>query len=247
MESTEAKDWWNYETTEWTRVQSNIGQSRFGSVEGPATFTDHSQENRWYLFVDDLPTPGYQPMVSTDLDEGWEYLDSSDYFLTTYTKHGGVISLTKAQYDALRNADAESAVKEDLGSVTVQAGSTAEDLQAVLPAEAEVNLYYDMGTSKLPVEWDLSAVDLNEEGTYQVTGIVQSLSSNKDAWVGKDGSTAYDAPDRELYSSRAIQVTAQVQITERQRILWSLRRSRFCPDRIRPSTAREKPLIRRDW
>ena len=88
MESTEAKDWWNYETTEWTRVQSNIGQSRFGSVEGPATFTDHSQENRWYLFVDDLPTPGYQPMVSTDLDEGWEYLDSSDYFLTTYTKHG---------------------------------------------------------------------------------------------------------------------------------------------------------------
>ena len=104
-----------------------------------------------------------------------------------------MISLTKAQYDALRNADAESAVKEDLGSVTVQAGSTAEDLQAVLPAEAEVNLYYDMGTSKLPVEWDLSAVDLNEEGTYQVTGIVQSLSSNKDAWVGKDGSTAYDA------------------------------------------------------
>ena len=117
----------------------------------------------------------------------------------------------------------------------------------MLPAEAEVNLYYDMGTSKLPVEWDLSAVDLNEEGTYQVTGIVQSLSSNKDAWVGKDGSTAYDAPDRELYSSRAIQVTAQVQITERQRILWFLRRSRFCPDRIRPSTAREKPLIRRDW
>ena len=215
MESTEAKDWWNYETTEWTRVQSNIGQSRFGSVEGPATFTDHSQENRWYLFVDDLPTPGYQPMVSTNLDEGWEYLDSSDYFLTTYTKHGGVISLTKAQYDALRAADAESAVKEDLGSVTVQAGSTAEDLQAVLPAEAEVNLYYDMGTSALPVEWDLSAVDLNEEGTYQVTGIVQSLSSNKDAWVGKDGSTAYDAPDRELYSSRAIQVTAQVQITEK--------------------------------
>ena len=215
MESTDAKDWWNYETTEWTRVQSHIGESRYGSVEGPATFTDHSQENRWYLFVDDLPTPGYQPMISTDLDQGWDYLDSSDYYLTSYTKHGGVISLTKAQYDALRAADAESAVKEDLGSVTVQAGSTAEDLQALLPAQAEVNLYYDMGTSALPVEWDLSAVDLNEEGTYQVTGIVQSLSSNKDAWVGKDGSTAYDAPDRELYSSRAIQVTAQVQITEK--------------------------------
>ena len=117
----------------------------------------------------------------------------------------------------------------------------------MLPAQAEVNLYYDMGTSALPVEWDLSAVDLNEEGTYQVTGIVQSLSSNKDAWVGKDGSTAYKRPDRELYSSRAIQVTAQVQITEKTEDPVVLTRSRFCPDRIRPSTAREKPLIRRDW
>ncbi len=213
MESTTAKDWWNYDTTKWERVQSNIGQSRYGAVEGPATFTDHSQPNRWYLFVDDLPTPGYQPMISTDLDKGWEYLNASDYFLTSYTKHGGVISLTKSQYDALRAADATSAVESDLGTAEIEAGSTEEALTEVLPRTAEVNLAYDRGTSELPVVWDLSSVDLSTPDTYEVTGVVQSISANKDAWVGKDGSTAYDAEDKELYSSRAIEVTAQVNVT----------------------------------
>ena len=57
-----------------------IGQSRFGSVEGPAAFKTIVRKTDEYLFVDDLPTPGYQPMVSTNLDEGWDYLDASDYF-----------------------------------------------------------------------------------------------------------------------------------------------------------------------
>ena len=212
MEVTTAKDWWNYDTTKWTRVQSHIGQSRFGSVEGPAAFKDHSQENRWYLFVDDLPTPGYQPMVSTNLDEGWDYLDASDYFLTSYTKHGGVISLTKGQYDALRAADATSVVNENLGTVEISKGSSEEALAGALPQNAEVNLAYDMGTSSLPVVWDTKSADLNQAGTYEVTGTVQSISSNKDAWTGKDGSTNYLAEDKKLYSSRAIKVKATVNV-----------------------------------
>ena len=198
----------------WTRVQAAIGVSRFGAVEGPASFKDHSQPNRWYLFVDDLPTPGYQPMVSTDLDAGWDYLDASDYFLTSYTKHGGVISLTKAQYDAIRNADATSAVNTELGTVEITAGSTADELQAQLPQTAEVNLAYDMGTSELPVVWDLSSVNLDEADTYTVTGVVQSISANADDWVGDGGSTLHTAANKELYSTRAIEVTAQVTVTE---------------------------------
>ena len=218
MEYTDEPQWWlvgsdresNYK---WTRVQAAIGVSRFGAVEGPASFKDHSQPNRWYLFVDDLPTPGYQPMVSTDLDAGWDYLDASDYFLTSYTKHGGVISLTKAQYDAIRNADATSAVNTELGTVEITAGSTADELQAQLPQTAEVNLAYDMGTSELPVVWDLSSVNLDEADTYTVTGIVQSISANADDWVGDGGSTLHTAANKELYSSRAIEVTAQVNVT----------------------------------
>ena len=218
MEYTDEPQWWlvgsdresNYK---WTRVQAAIGVSRFGAVEGPASFKDHSQPNRWYLFVDDLPTPGYQPMVSTDLDAGWDYLDASDYFLTSYTKHGGVISLTKAQYDAIRNADATSAVNTELGTVEITAGSTADELQAQLPQTAEVNLAYDMGTSELPVVWDLSSVNLDEADTYTVTGVVQSISANADDWVGDGGSTLHTAANKELYSSRAIEVTAQVNVT----------------------------------
>ncbi|HIV52435.1 MAG TPA: bacterial Ig-like domain-containing protein [Candidatus Mediterraneibacter norwichensis] len=218
MEYTDEKEWWlvgsdrdsNYQ---WTRVQTAIGADWYGAVEGPASFKDHSVDNRWYLFVDDLPTPGYQPMVSTDLDSGWDHLDTSNYFLTSYTKHGGVISLTKAQYDAIRNADATSAVNTELGTVEITAGSTADELQAQLPQTAEVNLAYDMGTSELPVVWDLSSVNLDEADTYTVTGVVQSISANTDDWVGDGGSTLHTAANKELYSSRAIEVTAQVNVT----------------------------------
>lgn len=211
MEVTTDKEWW-LEDTNWTRVQSNIGQSRFGSVEGPAVFKDHSKPNSYYLFVDDLPTPGYQPMYSTNLDEGWNYLDSEDYYLAPLTKHGGVISLTKAQYDALRDADAVSAVKEDLASVKAVRGQSAEEIVKLLPAEAEVNLAYNRGISTLPVEWDMSTVNLNRTGTYTVTGVVQSIGANKNQWVGKDNSTHYLAEDKQLYSSTEVTVRATVEV-----------------------------------
>lgn len=213
MEVTTAKEWWKPEA-EWTFVQNQIGMSRFGAVEGPAVFKNHSEENSWYLFVDDLPTPGYQPMATNNLDAGWEYLDSSDYYLRTHTKHGGVISLTKGQYDAVRNADAVSAVSENLGKVQITKGETAEALEKALPKNAQVNLAYEKGTSELPVVWDLSAVDRNQEGTYEVTGVVQSIGSNKNQWAGKDNSTSYLAEDKQLYSSKEIQVTAEVEVLE---------------------------------
>ncbi|WP_440322185.1 family 43 glycosylhydrolase, partial [Laedolimicola sp.] len=215
MEVTEAKEWWNYETTEWTRVQSRIGVSRYGAVEGPAVFKDHSTENRWYLFVDDMPSPGYQPMISTNLSKGWEYLDSSDYYLTEYTKHGGVISLTKAQYDAIRNADAVSAVKETLDSVEVAQGADETALKAALPETAEVNLAYDKGTSKLPVIWDLSGVKTGEIGEYEITGVVQSIGANDNQWKAADGSGNYLADGKTLYSSTAVTVKLTVKVVEK--------------------------------
>ena len=50
-----------------------------------------------------------QPTRSRQLDSEnpWSVLKADDYFLTANTKHGGVVSLTKAQYDAIRAADAK--------------------------------------------------------------------------------------------------------------------------------------------
>lgn len=211
MESTTDREWWK-PGTNWTRIQSNIGQSRFGAVEGPAVFKDHSNDSRWYLFVDDLPTPGYQPMVSTDLDKGWDYLDSPDYFLTSFTKHGGVISLTKKQYDAVRRADAVSLADDKRETVTVPNGAAEESIRKALPATAKVNLAYHMGTSDLPIDWDLSAVKANTEGIYTVTGTVRSIGANKNQWKGRGDSDSYLAEDKTLYSSKALQVTADVKV-----------------------------------
>ena len=211
MEVTTDKQWWK-QGTNWTRVQSNIGQSRFGSVEGPAVFKDHSNDNRWYLFVDDLPQPGYQPMISTDLDKGWDYLDSPDYFLTINTKHGGVISLTKKQYDSLRRADAVSLADSQPAAVKVPFGATEGTVAAALPATAKVNMAYNMGTSDLPVKWDISPVKTDKEGTYSITGTICSIGANKNQWMGKDGSTSYLAEDKQLYSSKELKVSVDVQV-----------------------------------
>jgi len=212
MESTTAKRWWE-PGTKWTKLQTQIGRSRYGAVEGPAVFTDHNKENSFYLFVDDLPQPGYQPMYTENPDNGWDYLDSSNYFLTSMTKHGGVISLTKAQYDALRDADAVSAVKENVdGVIKVKGEQSKEDIIAQLPKEAEVNLAYNRGTSVLPLKWDLSGVNMNRTGTYTAKGIVQSIGANKNQWVGKDDSTHYLAEDKQLYSSTEVIVKATVEV-----------------------------------
>jgi len=211
MEYTDDKEWW-LPSAKWVTVQENIGGDRYNPLEGPAVFKDHSKENRFYLFVDDYSE--YKPMVTSDLNKGWEHLDSSDYYLKPRTKHGGVISLTKAQYDAIRNADAVSAVSKEQGTVEVSKGAAQEELEAALPKTVEVNLAYQMGTAKLPVKWTLSAVDTQTEGEYTVTGIVQSIGANKNHWVGKNGSERFDAEEKQLYSTKEIQVSVVVSVKE---------------------------------
>ena len=109
MDRTDAKRWWEPGTT-WTKVQDRIGAGYVpdgnpGGVEGPAVFANHHNnggpDDEWYLFVDVIPSIGYRPMVSRDLDQGWMPLQADDYFLTAHTKHGGVASLTRAEYDRL--------------------------------------------------------------------------------------------------------------------------------------------------
>lgn len=212
MESTTATRWWEPATT-WTERQTRIGAAwaggNAGGVEGPAVFKSHD-EDRWYLYVDVIPTVGYKPMTTTDLDSGWAQLTDPSFYMAPHTKHGGVVSLTKARYDTVRAADVTSAVTPDLGTVTLAEGADADDLTAALPATTLVNLAYDRGTATQPVNWDTTAVDLATPGTYEVTGTVRTIGANLNAWVGAGGSTDYDAPDRELYSATAITVTADV-------------------------------------
>ena len=84
---------------------------------------------------------------------------------------------------------------------------------AHLAATAGVNLAYNRGTATLPVDWNLSGLDTSTEGTHQVTGTVRSIGANLNQWVGAGGSTAWNAANRQLFSSTALTVTAQVVVT----------------------------------
>src|SRR5690625_2361028 len=211
-EAATAERWWESDT-EWTTLQTRIGAGwaggDAGGVEGPAAFKRHG-EDLWYLYVDVIPTVGYRPMVTTDLDAGWQTLTSPNFSMAPSTKHGGIIGLTKAQYDAIRAADAVAVAAPDAGEVELGHGASEENLRSALPASTEVTLAHGRGTAELPVDWDLSGVDLTAAGQYEVSGTVRSLGANLNQWVGAGGSTDWDAEDREPHSSTALTVTATV-------------------------------------
>jgi len=215
MESTTAAQWW-LDGAEWTTVQTKIGASwaggNAGGVEGPAVFKRHDDAH-WYLYVDVIPSTGYRPMETDDLSAGWTVLDSPEFSMAPATKHGGVVSLTKAQYDAVRGADAVSTGETDLGEVEVAAGATDDEVAAALPGETGVTLAYGYGAGELPIDWDLSALDTSSSGTTEVTGTVRSIGANLNDWVGEGGSTEWDAENRELLSTTALTVTARVTVT----------------------------------
>lgn len=107
MDATDAKRWWRPGTA-WRTIQTNIGDNydAGNGEEGPAVFADHTADvNRWYLLVDVIPSTGYRPMVSDDLEQGWKPLDAADFSLSAHTKHGGVLSLDRSAYERLRRAD----------------------------------------------------------------------------------------------------------------------------------------------
>ncbi|QJW38724.1 LamG-like jellyroll fold domain-containing protein [Cellulosimicrobium protaetiae] len=220
MESTTSPTWWQPDTS-WNLVQQRIGAAwsggNPGGVEGPAAFKSNT-EDKWYLYVDVIPSTGYRPMVTSDLDAGWSQLDLTGFSMPPHTKHGGIISLTTAQYDAVRAGDATSAVEPDLGAVEVPVGAGEQVVRDALPATADVNLAYGRGTSTLPVDWDVADLDTAGPGEHQVRGTVRSLGANENHWTGTYGgnpaSTDYRAEDKVLSSTTAVVVTATVQVAD---------------------------------
>ena len=178
MEKTTAADWW-LPTTAWTALQRNIGQADYGSVEGPAVFKDHNRDH-WYLYVDVIPSTGYRPYETTNLDNGWSKIDiaSTGFTMTPSTKHGGVISLTKRQYDEVRTADVATLLTQ---SVTV---STKAGTAPTLPATADVVLK-NGDTAKVPITWDaIDPAKYSKPGTFTVEGRVKSIANNLNEATG---------------------------------------------------------------
>lgn len=107
MDATDDVRWW-LPSAKWHTIQNRIGANYVadgnpGGVEGPAVFASHSARE-WYLFVDVIPSIGYRPMVTNDLDAGFVPLDDPNFSLAAHTKHGGVTSLTYEEYQRVKAA-----------------------------------------------------------------------------------------------------------------------------------------------
>ena len=214
FEKTDAEKWWLPEA-DWTLIQENLGKNDViycdRGIEGPTIFKSNSEE-RWYMYADDVDT--YVPMTTDDLDKGWSAVTSEDQYLRTGTHHGDVLELTKAQYDAIRKADAKSVVKEVLDTVQVELECKEDAVLKALPSTAEANLAYGHGTAQIPVKWDISSVDFQTPGKYEVTGTLVTIGANHNDWIGEDGSALWDAPNKQLYSTTELKVTAMVEVVE---------------------------------
>ena len=88
----------------FTPVAEWVGREIAVGIEAPLIFRDN-HEARWYLWVDsyELDPQGYRVLTTTDLGAGaWVPLQGIE--LPTATKHGTVLPLTRAEYDALDGA-----------------------------------------------------------------------------------------------------------------------------------------------
>lgn len=118
LDATDSPRWWEPDA-EWAVIQEGVGtewapDGRAGGLEGPALFASHGEDGRAFMFVDVIPSIGYRPMVTDDPDRGFDYLRDDRFHMAPHTKHGGVLSLSRAEYERIVAADAEGLYAEDL-------------------------------------------------------------------------------------------------------------------------------------
>jgi len=214
MERSSDDEWW-LEDADWETIPTKIGagwaDNKPGGVEGPAGFKRNDSDH-WYLYVDVIPTIGYRPMETDDLDAGWEELHSSEFEMAPSTKHGGIVSLNRSEYDAIRTADSQSLVSDTVGPFNFDENATTDEVRAALPSTVEVELAYGRGTVERGVTWDVP--DEFERGTTAVRGIVDTIGANNNDWVGEDGDTDWDEANKEPRSATALEVSAQIIVAE---------------------------------
>jgi hypothetical protein len=150
-------------------IKEGIGKGAIGQGEGPTIFKSNTEE-KWYLFIDEFGGRGYVPFETTDLQSG-EWKLSENYELPARPRHGTVIPVTKAEYDAIvakaptvnPNKDQKvTGITMDNATMELEAGTQAL-LKATVAPEDAVNKGIVWSTSN----GEVAAVD--DEG--RVTAI----------------------------------------------------------------------------
>ncbi len=89
-------------STDWAFQTECIGSGTISHGEGPLIFKSNTEE-RWYMFIDEYGGRGYVPFTTTDLSSG-QWSPASGSSLPGRPRHGTVLPLTYAEYQAVRGA-----------------------------------------------------------------------------------------------------------------------------------------------
>ncbi len=84
-------------------IASRIGTQFGPHVEGPLMFREN-HHGRWFCWVDEYATGihGFRALSTTDPRGGvWEPVPIEEFDMPDNTKHGGILSLSRAEWDAL--------------------------------------------------------------------------------------------------------------------------------------------------
>ncbi len=98
--------------------------SQQGAVEDPIIFKLNEKsadgKTQWCLMVDRFARgQGYYPLITTDLASGdFTLLDNDDFYMPSKYRHGYVMPVTAAEYDALQRAYGSNAAVEEPVAVT---------------------------------------------------------------------------------------------------------------------------------
>ena len=145
---------------EFTTVESDTLSSEVpstvGAVEGPIIFkmNDRTEDGKeqWCLMVDRFARgQGYYPLITTDLDSGeFTLLDDSEFSMPTNVqkyRHGYVMPVTAAEYDALQRTYGEdSYVSTYKLEQTIEAAEAID--QSLLTEDSAAALQSAIDTAK---------------------------------------------------------------------------------------------------
>ncbi|MCF6411537.1 immunoglobulin-like domain-containing protein [Pseudalkalibacillus salsuginis] len=160
-------------------IREGIGKGDISRGEGPLVFKSNTEE-KWYMFIDEFGGRGYVPFETTDLDSG-EWTIPEDYDLPNRPRHGTVLPVTQAEYDALLEnvpVEVEAPVSEnpvtgvtlDQEAVELTEGEVIHLAATVVPAEADNhNVLWSSNNEEVAVVDENGTVTALQEGRAVIT------------------------------------------------------------------------------
>ncbi|MEE6282535.1 immunoglobulin-like domain-containing protein [Georgenia sp. MJ170] len=150
-------------TDDFTLVKDAVGSGDINQGEGPLVFKSNTEE-RWYLFIDEYGGRGYVPFTTTDLASGeWTMIGSPDYSFSQRYRHGTVLPITGAEWDALNDTYGEGRVTD---SGAVEAAAAALSIPNVDDVRGNITLP-TAGENETAIAWAS-----NDSGVISADGVV---------------------------------------------------------------------------